>query len=350
MNQPPTPDSIQTTPAPNCFLCGAAGRMLYSGMRDRNYAAPGEWNERQCPQPQCGLIWLDPQPTPADIGKAYQTYYTHNQPAPAPSFVRDAVYGVWRSYLGVRLGYSQGVGPAWRKIFAPLALAHPGGMDELDAAAMYLHAPAAGARVLDVGCGSGVLLARMKSLGWEAQGVEVDPGGVAAAQARGVSVHQGQLAEANFPDHHFDAVHSAHVIEHVHDPAALLRECFRILKPGGKLVVITPNTASFGHQHFGAAWLNLDPPRHLMLFNKSNLRALAEKQGFIVQRLDSTIRSAWVYGTLSREIRRTGRGEMAALGRPASLIWGVVFQLRERVLRWFNHNAGDELLLIATKR
>jgi methionine biosynthesis protein MetW len=351
MNPAPTaPDSIRTTPVSNCFLCGTPGRILYAGMRDRNYAAPGEWSERQCPQSGCGLIWLDPQPTLEDIGKAYQTYYTHNQPAPAPSFVRDAVYGVWRSYLGARLGYSQGVGPAWRRILAPFALLHPGGVDELDAAAMYLRAPVSRARVLDVGCGSGVLLARMKSLGWDAQGVEVDPGGVAAARARGVPVHEGQLADAKFPDNHFDAVHSAHVIEHVHDPAALLRECFRILKPGGKLVIITPNTASFGHQHFGAAWLNLDPPRHLMLFNKSNLRTLAEKQDFIVQRLDSTIRSAWVYGTLSREIRRTGRGEMAALGKLTSLISGVIFQLRERALKWFNHNAGDELLLIANKR
>lgn len=351
MSAPPTiSDSIQTQPVPNCLLCGAAGTVLYSAMRDRNYAAPGEWTERQCPDPKCGLIWLDPQPTPADIGKAYQTYYTHNQPAPAPSFVRDAVYGVWRSYLGVRFGYRKGVGPAWCKIFSPFALLHPGGLDELDSAAMYLQAPTSPARVLDVGCGSGVLLARMQSLGWEAQGVEVDPGGVAAARARGVSVHQGQLADAKFPNNHFDAVHSAHVIEHVHDPVGLLRECFRILKPGGKLVIITPNTASFGHKHFGAAWLNLDPPRHLMLFNQYNLRRAAEQQGFVVQRMDSTIRSAWVYGTLSREIQRTGRGEMAALGKPACLIFGVIFQLRERVLRWFNREAGDEVLLIATKR
>jgi methionine biosynthesis protein MetW len=351
MNSSPTvSDSIKTQPAPNCFLCGTAGEILYAGMRDRNYAAPGEWSERRCPKVECGLIWLNPQPTPEDIGKAYQTYYTHNQPAPAPSFVRDAVYGVWRSYLGVRLGYTKGVGPAWRKIFAPLALLHPGGLDELDSAAMYLQSPTPGARVLDVGCGSGVLLARMKSLGWDAQGVEVDPGGVTAARARGVPVHQGQLADAKFPDNYFDAVHSAHVIEHVHDPVALLRECFRILKPGGKLVILTPNTASFGHKHFRAAWLNLDPPRHLMLFNRPNLRTAAEQQGFIVQRLDTTIRSAWVYGTLSREIQRTGRGEMAALGKPACLISGVIFQLRERMLRWFSKDAGDELLLIATKR
>jgi len=79
------PNSIRTRPVPNCFLCGTTGEALYSGMSDRNYAAPGIWSERKCPKPECGLIWLDPQPTEEDIGKAYQTYYTHNQPAPVAS-------------------------------------------------------------------------------------------------------------------------------------------------------------------------------------------------------------------------------------------------------------------------
>jgi len=340
---------IRTRQIPNCFLCGTAGEILYANLRDRSFGAPGEWNLRRCPRSNCGLIWLDPQPVEEDIGKAYASYYTHDQPAPGASLIRDAVYGVWKSYLRVRFGYTQGVGPAWRAIFSPLALLHPGGPDELDSAAVYLPAPTVPAKVLDVGCGSGVLLARMKSLGWDAEGVEFDPGGVGAARARGVPVHQGQLADAKFPDNHFDAVHSAHVIEHVYDPVALLRECFRILKPGGKLVILTPNTGSWGHKKFGSAWLNLDPPRHLILFNSQTLRAGAEKLGLRIERMDSTIRSAWVYGALSRKIAQTGRGEMSELGKPANLLAGMIFQLRERAKKAFDREAGDELLLIARK-
>lgn len=342
-------EQIRTQPASKCFVCGTEGEVLYPFLRDRSFGAPGEWNLRRCPLSACGLIWLDPQPVPEDIGKAYATYYTHNQPAPGASLVRDSVYAVWNSYLRVRFGYRHGTGPAWRMLFAPLALLHPGGLDELDSAAMYLPAPTSPAKVLDVGCGSGVLVARMKSLGWDAEGVEIDPGGVEAARARGVTVHQGQLADAQFPDNHFDAVHSAHVIEHVYDPVALLRECFRILKPGGRLVIITPNTSSWGHRLFGRAWLNLDPPRHLILFNARTLQVAAEKQGFRIERLDSTVRSAWVYGALSWRIYRTGRGEMSQLGKPVSLAYGILFQLRERVRRWFSREAGDELLLIARK-
>ena len=342
-------DSIRTRPAPQCLLCGAQGKALYKGMKDRSYEAPGQWSLLKCPAADCGLVWLDPVPVEEDIGKAYQGYYTHSQPEPGPSLVRDACWAVWHSYLGARFGYTQGVGSHWRRVLAPLALMHPGGRAELDAAAMHLPAPGGPARVLDVGCGSGVLLARMQSLGWQAEGVELDPDGVKAARARGVPVRQGTLEQQGFPGNHFDAVHSAHVIEHVYDPVSLLRECHRILKPGGTLVILTPNIESWGHKHFGSAWLNLDPPRHLVLFSSVTLRRAAEQAGLQVQRLDSTVRSAWVYGALSDCIRRTGRAEMSELGKPANLMRGVFFQLRERTRLRKEPQAGDELRLIATK-
>jgi 2-polyprenyl-3-methyl-5-hydroxy-6-metoxy-1,4-benzoquinol methylase len=338
---------IRTQPALNCPLCAAPGQTLYSQLRDRSYAAPGAWELRECGA--CQAVWLHPQPIPEDIGLAYQGYYTHHQPEPGASWVRSAVWSVWLSYLGARFGYDRGVGAPWKRWLAPLALVHPGGPDDLEAAAMYLPCPPAGGRVLDVGCGSGVLLARMKSFGWETCGVEVDANAVAAARARGLDIRHGQLADCAFPENHFDAVHLSHVIEHVYDPAALLRECHRVLKPGGTLVVLTPNTASWGHRRFREAWLNLDPPRHLILFNRRNFRKLAESAGFTISRLDSSIHSAWVYGGLSRAAERTGRAEMSELGRLGCLAYGACFQLGERLRRIFDNDAGDEILLLARK-
>ena len=338
---------IRTQPVLNCPLCGTSGKTRYAQMRDRSYAAPGTWELRECDQ--CRALWLHPQPTPEDVGLAYQGYYTHAQPAPGASLARSIVWGIWHSYLRMRFGYSQGVGAAWKVIFGPLALFHPGGPDDLGAAAMYLPKPPSGAKVLDVGCGSGVLLARMKLLGWDTCGVEVDGNAVGAARARGLDIRHGQLAECKFPENQFDAVHLSHVIEHVYDPGALLRECHRVLKPGGTLVVLTPNTASWGHRRFKEWWLNLDPPRHLILFNRGNFRSLVEKAGFTVARLDSSVHTAWVYGGLSRAAERTGRSEMSELGKLGCLAYGAMFQFGERLRRVFDAEAGDEILLLAKK-
>jgi len=343
------PNQIASSPQPLCPLCQSPGEWRYQALPDRCYAAPGQWGIRHCPAPTCGLAWLDPQPTLADIGKAYAGYYTHNQPAPGAALVRDVVWGIWMSYLGARFGYRQGVGPAWRRIFAPLARLHPGGRDELDSAAMYLPAPKTPSKLIDVGCGSGVLLARMQALGWQVEGIDVDAAGVAAARNRGVSVRCGMLTDQAYPENHFDAVYSSHVIEHVHDPVGLLRECCRILKPGGRLIFITPNWESWGHKLFGSAWLNLDPPRHLVLFSARNFRAAAESVGLVVESLRSTARTGWVYGALSRQIQRTGRGEMVELGKLANLGYGMIYQLRQRLKLRRDVLAGDELLLEARK-
>jgi 2-polyprenyl-3-methyl-5-hydroxy-6-metoxy-1,4-benzoquinol methylase len=340
---------IKTRPVTNCCVCGALGNLLYEGFRDRGFSAPGVWNQRKCPKPDCGLVWLDPVPTEEDIAKIYETYYTHNQPTPLAGLVSNACWGVWKSYLRHRFGYTRGTGPAWTSLLWPLALIHPGGRAELDAGAMYLPAPAQPSRLLDVGCGAGVALKRMLDMGWEARGQEIDPKAVQAAEARGVRVDLGTLNEQKYPAAHFDAVHMAHVIEHVHDPAGLLRESYRVLKPGGVLVVLTPNVESWGHARFGKCWLNLDPPRHLVLFSRKTLGKLAEREGFKVQRLETSVRTCWVYGSMSRQVQRTGRANLADLGKPSVLMHGVIYQLRERLALRGDPDAGDELLLIARK-
>lgn len=69
--------TIRTRPYPNCYLCSTLGKPLYQGLKDCLFGAAGEWNLKKCPNPECGLVWLDPMPIEEDIHKAYQNYYTH---------------------------------------------------------------------------------------------------------------------------------------------------------------------------------------------------------------------------------------------------------------------------------
>jgi 2-polyprenyl-3-methyl-5-hydroxy-6-metoxy-1,4-benzoquinol methylase len=341
---------IRTRPVPNCCLCGTAGNLIYEKFQDRVFGAPSTWDLRKCPAPECGLVWLDPVPIEEDIGLAYQNYYTHNQPTPLAGLANRAYWTIWKSYLRHRFGYGRGTGPAWTAVLWPLALLHPGGRAELDSAAMYLPAPNSSARVLDIGCGSGVLLERMQSLGWEAEGVEIDTAAVETARARGARVRIGTLHTQQYPAGHFDAVHMSQVLEHVHDPLALLAECNRILKPGGKVVVTTPNVDSWGHARFCRAWAYLDPPRHLCLFNRRTLSAAANLQNFRVQQICTTVRAVWVAGAMSGQIRRYGKIDMARFHKAGWLVYGLTYQLRERLALMRDADAGDDLLLIATKR
>lgn len=79
-------------------------------------------------------------------------------------------------------------------------------------------------------------------------------------------------------------------------------------------------------------------------------RANAKNDGVLIQGLDPTGRSAQVHGKFSRVIRQTGSGEMSPLGKPACVNHEILLEPRERLLKWFNRDASDELHLIATKR
>ncbi len=97
-------------------------------------------------------------------------------------------------------------------------------------------------RILDVGCFTGTLLEVAAKRGWEPWGVELNK--VASGYARddlGYQVHTGLLRDAHLQGDFFDAVAATDTIEHLIDPKESLQEIFRILKPGGHMVLTVPN-------------------------------------------------------------------------------------------------------------
>ena len=141
-----------------------------------------------------------------------------------------------------------------------------------------------GARVLDVGCGRGVMLGRLADRGFEAHGVELRPEALEGIDPRVHVRVAPRLADAGYPDAHFDEVVFWHVLEHLDDPRGALAAAHRWLKPGGRLVVAVPNHSSLQARLMGAAWFHLDPPRHLYHFPLPALERLLCDVGF---RIDS---------------------------------------------------------------
>lgn len=286
-NQPSMADAaraempdIRATACPTCRLCGAPGRELYHELRDRLFSAPGRWTMRQCPDWSCGLLWLDPMPLPEDLFKAYARYYTHQASEnTSPGVLQRAWRRLKAAYLAERYGYSSPTRPVEQRTLAGLMYLLPLRRREVEASVRYLPRRSGG-RVLDVGCGSGDWLARMRALGWEVQGLDFDAAAVQVARERGLDVRLGSLEEQGYASASFDAVTLNHVIEHVPDPIATLSECHRILRVGGTLVLATPNALSLSHRVFRADWRGLEPPRHLHVFTPASLRRALERAGF----------------------------------------------------------------------
>lgn len=341
--------SIRTMPAPACPVCTDPGALLHENLVDPLFDAGGRWSVRICTAPDCGTAWLDPRPIAADLGLAYATYYTHPEVVgtPAPPRWDDRLFGWLRAgYLASRYRHRRGEYGIVRRWLGQLLRLHPDLAARVDLQAFHLE-PVRGGRFLEIGCGSGDHLAAMREFGWDVEGVDPDPGAVATAQRRGLPVRRGTVTEQGFARASFDAIGLCHVIEHVDDPVDLLRTCRELLTPGGRLVLVTPNIASFGHAHYGRHWLALDPPRHLRLYTGASLRATVRAAGFVETSVRTTVRAGRSQFLASRSIRRTGHWTW---GAPSTLIdsssarllqlWAFL-RLRTRP------QSGEEIVLVA---
>ena len=136
-----------------------------------------------------------------------------------------------------------------------------------------------GGRLLDVGCSTGYFLNAAR-LSFEVSGVE--PSRWARQIAReqlGLDVSAATLEEARFPDSRFDVVTIIDVIEHVCDPAGLLREVNRVSKPGGIVYLVTPYIDSLSAKLLRGRWWGLRPA-HLYYFSRRTLSRLLEQSGY----------------------------------------------------------------------
>ena len=339
---------MRTVSQPLCPNCGADGVEAYSELRDKLYGAPGTWRMQRCRNARCGVYWGDPAPHPDDLPLAYCNYYTHAYD-PEGRRPSDLYVAVRKAYMARRLGYRNG--EAWlpRQLSRLVPL-----LPERSQSALYarFYLPwKRDGRLLEVGCGSGKQLEAMAQAGWIVRGVDFDPQAVAVAHSRGLDVALGDVRTLELPGASFDAIVMAHVLEHVFDPVGLLTECARLLKPGGKLVSITPNADSLGHRIFRRAWRGLEPPRHLVIYTPDGLRLACARAGLAVERVDVTARDAANLLLASARIRKSAHN--AQIRRPQAGM-RPPFPLRvlagiERLGNLAGLAWGEELVLMACK-
>jgi len=154
-------------------------------------------------------------------------------------------------------------------------------------------------RLLDVGCGAGILLARAKAQNFICEGVEICEALAKSAQERvGCKIHRAFLGDLNLPDNSFDIVTLYDLIEHLEDPVQEIRHAYRLLHPGGIVFVLTPNNdalirriAQWSYKltfhQYQRALRTLYYSKHLSYFSADSLRGLLHRVGFQVLRTET---------------------------------------------------------------
>lgn len=223
-----------------CILCGAVKPLL------RRYDR-GDYRVSSCPD--CALIQLDPTPSEATLAALYSREYFGSDDA-------QSGYGDYASQEAEYLA-----------TFAE------------DIRTIRRHVPTGD--VLDVGCGYGYFMQVASDAGFRPFGIDLSEAAVERASARFPGrVFRGTLNDSALPsEQKFDVVFASHVIEHVTAPVGFVRSVVARLKPGGLVVLVTPNIESLLSRVSGARWVSFKIPEHVAYYSPATIRALIRRAG-----------------------------------------------------------------------
>jgi SAM-dependent methyltransferase len=209
----------------------------------------------------CGLLYLHPWPTPEETSSLYGEDYFHN----VASLKGDprAIYG-YADYIAERANK--------QSQYARIAR-------ELRALLLPREGPP---RLLEVGCGYGYFLDEAFEQGFEVTGLEFNRFAVERLRRKyAFPILAGALEDVELPPAHFDAVVMFDVIEHLRDPFRALDSLCPALRPGGVLVVSTPDAESVTSRLLGARLEDFRRTReHLFFFGRRTLGEMLREHGF----------------------------------------------------------------------
>lgn len=148
--------------------------------------------------------------------------------------------------------------------------------------------------ILDIGCGFGESLGYHTARGCDVYGVEADQNIQRVADKFGYKVHVGLFDPALYQQNFFDYVTLDQVIEHVTNPVEMLQGISKILKPGGTIIMSTPNANGWGAKFFGRKWINWHVPYHIQFFSKESMLLVANKSGLQLEEIKTITSSEWL--------------------------------------------------------
>jgi len=277
-----------------CPLCGEEDYTeVFYGSDDR-HGFQGEFTAVECLG--CGLVYLKQIVNPERAKNLYEQYYTHD-------CIQDRKATVNESHLFTYLE-KLGLVSLMRSLHASV----------FRRSVLFSRYIQKGDSVLDVGCGHGNLAHVVTEQGASWNGLEIDAKRCAYVRGMGYRCFEGTIEEfLEIRSERFDVLLLSHVLEHCHDPVAFIRSCRSALKPGGRLVLASPNYDSFDRRKFGEKWLHWHAPYHVCQFNQSTIGRLAVLSGMTIRSF--TTMTPYCFFVRQRSAPRTGSAFLAWLYR-----------------------------------
>ena len=279
---------IHTIEVP-CPLCGADESRPLHEVEDFTYGIPGRYTVVRC----CGCrhLFLNPRPTDASLLDCYPQHYAPyhggDDAAPESSDGESSAADEPKSLLRRTIGSIPGL----KRFLFWLGQEN---------ATFLPPSPVPGrSRLLEIGSADGKFLLAAQQAGWVVDGVEPSREAAQRSIDQGLDVQCGMFSEMQVADASRDAVVYWMVLEHVTDPAALLKESLRVLTPGGLLALSVPNAGAIERHVFGRYWLGYDAPRHLQNFTASQLKRLLREFGFEDPRIIHQPNTRYWYGSVA---------------------------------------------------
>lgn len=245
-----------------CPLCKKIQQtLLYCNVQNPRNIGRSTYDYLRCKE--CGLVFLDPMPSRNELDKVYTSIYDFYEENKNDLLIKiSSLLSMSRNEIIITECGSKG-------------------------------------RILDIGCGTGTFLQKMKEKNWDVYGIEITEwAGNKAKERVGDDrilisnfpfADNGKSHERIFPNNYFDVITLWHVLEHVECPICLTKEIYRLLKTSGLLIIEVPNLDSLSLKIFQNKYSLHRVPEHLTYWSKDSLKLLLENNNYKIESISYPI-------------------------------------------------------------